>query len=231
MVQTTSYETAMQWARELGLAPAVAHAWFPEAKFTSAQKSENSLSLTRDGEGSYGIGLGPNPWINPAWQKFSLPKDFPREQTDHFTLQGQWAAYSIAPQAIAHLKPIEILPGERDFEIENFLKAHAPESSVFPGNQEIHWWCAILSEANEIQGVAAITQWESGAYLLSSVAVDSALRQAGIGTKLMESVIASAFNHGISELILAVFSKNIAARRLYEKSGFTLLGDFNYFER
>lgn len=36
---------------------AVAHAWFPEARFTSAQKDENSLSLTRDGEGSSGNGL------------------------------------------------------------------------------------------------------------------------------------------------------------------------------
>ena len=231
MEQTTSYETAMQWAEQLGLAPAVAHAWFPEAKFITATKRENSLSLTRASEGSYGIGLGENPWINPEWTKFSLPQDFDRGQTSQFTLQGQWAAYNVKPYVISDVTPLEILPGQRDKEIKKFLEVHAPESSVFPGNPEILWWCAVVGEQNQINGIAAITQWESGAYLISSVAVDTGKRESGIGTELMKSVIASSFNHKLPEIILAVYSKNIAARKLYEKVEFTLLGEFNYFER
>ena len=136
MEQTTSYETAMQWAATLGLAPAVAHAWFPEAKFITATKGENSLSLTRTSDGCYGIGLGENPWINPEWTKFSLPKDFDRNQTSQFTLQGQWAAYSLTPYEISGLTPLEILPGQRDEEIKKFLEDMHQNPQFFPATQK-----------------------------------------------------------------------------------------------
>ena len=79
--------------------------------------------------------------------------------------------------------------------------------------------------------MACLTQWESGEKMISSVATAVHLRGEGYAQRLVAGVVRNAFDLGIERVGLAVMSENLTARKVYEKVGFTLMGDFNYFER
>ena len=226
--ETTDHALAMQWARELLGTPNVAVPWIPRDKFLSAVRSPGSLALTREDKGVFGFGLGVNPEINPAWTHFSLPKAMPRELTESYPLAGQWSAYSIDTQLCAQELPVEELIDTSG--VEALLNIHAPDSSTYPGNPEVIFWAGIHSEVGELIAVAAVVRWESGAKMISSVAVHTDRRGEGLAQRLVKGAMRMAFDRGIDRINLAVFTKNESARAVYEKVGFTCMGDFLYFE-
>ncbi len=56
------------------------------------------------------------------------------------------------------------------------------------------------------------------------IAVEPTQRGNGLGQRLVETAIQDSWRRGASELILEVRENNIAARTLYEKSGFRSVG-------
>ena len=121
-----------------------------------------------------------------------------------------------------------------DAEIDSFLKQHAPKSSVFPGNKEIVEWVRVdrnIEGKTELGGVAAICRWESGEYVVASVATHSEMRGEGIGAEVMRQALAVAQRYSIPILCLGVMSNNHSAMALYEKSGWQELFKFTFVER
>ena len=241
---TSDYLVAATWASAFLGTPNVATVWIPAKDFVSAHRSSTSFSLSRevrkiDGDevrfGRYGLGFGENIFIDPEWTEFSLPRSLPKEVTAEFTLDGQWDAYVIAPGTFtSRVKNEEFFTNSNDEDSEaitEFLRTHAPTSSTYPGSDEVLSWVSIRNGAGELVGVAALTQWESGGKLLSSVAVHSEMRGAGIGASVVGASVERAKELGIEHLLLAVTRSNESAIRLYEKVGFTRLGQFNHFSR
>jgi predicted GNAT family acetyltransferase len=118
-----------------------------------------------------------------------------------------------------------------DEEISDFLKANAPNSSVWPGNPELVFWAGKRNQSGELIAVGAVTMWETGQKVLSSVGTAENERGKGLATKLVAEMVAKAYEMGFPRLGLAVRADNIAAKRSYEKVGFDLCGEFTIFER
>ncbi len=227
-MRTTSFEQAQEWALDLFGDPNVAQFWIPPQNFLQAVRNDDSISFTRSDEGLYGLALGVDPIIPTEWNRFSVFRTVPKLLTESCTVKGQWAAYARSTEPGPSTLDIRALSDD-EF-IKEFLETHAPESSVFPGNPEVREWVGIWSD-EEVAGIAAITQWESGECMVSSVATATAFRGQGYAKKLMAGVVGRAFTLGYSRLGLAVMSKNRPARAVYEAVGFKEMGDFRYFER
>lgn len=80
----------------------------------------------------------------------------------------------------------------------------------------------------EISG-HTITMSTVGDMDILSVAVRPVFRKKGIGQKLMENLIAKAYENNIYDVFLEVRKSNIAAISLYEKMGFEKIGERKNF--
>ena len=213
----------------------------PASSPVAHSKNESEPAQEKNAAGIYGLAFGEAIEIDPEWTEFSLPRAIPKELTQSFTLDGQWDAYfisasSFTPAKLEHTFTVTLndVEGEQNFNeggITAFLKEHAPQLSTWPGSDEVLSWVTLRNSDGAIVGVAAITEWESGGKLLSSVAVHSGMRGKGIGEILVKASVERAAELGIDHLLLAVERANLGAIRLYEKVGFTLLGRFNHFSR
>ena len=59
---------------------------------------------------------------------------------------------------------------------------------------------------------------------ITNVAVTASARKKGVGSALIDALIVYAKEHGISLIALEVRESNLAAKRLYEKKGFSAVG-------
>jgi phosphinothricin acetyltransferase len=86
---------------------------------------------------------------------------------------------------------------------------------VFTENEKILGWIAItpVSARKVYAGVAEL-----------SVYIDKNFQGKGIGSALMERVIASSEEHGIWTLFSSVFPENMATLKLHQKFGFRIIG-------
>lgn len=232
-METQDFEQAQEWAIEQFGGPNLFQTWMPAEGFVKAERHGNSLAFTRGRDTPYGLGLGDDLHIDPMWQTFSIPRTIPKELTADFKLAGQWDAYVIDTHKVAEFEARGYRyesPGE-DRVIADFLNEHAPESSTKPGHPEIVFWRGLLNDGGDLVAVAALTQWESGGHVLSSVAVHQSFRGQGLAQLLTASIVNESAHMGISHLVLGVAGKNAPAIAAYEKVGFTCMGRFNYFER
>ena len=229
LLESTDYALAQKWAIEISGDPNQAQLIIPEDSFVKAVRNSNSVSLTTMDEKLFGLGLGINPPIDPKWKRFTIERkavtgNFEGAQSvldlDIYSIETR--LYENAPIAV------EI---QGDEEISDFLKAHAPNSSVWPGNPELVFWAGIRNDSGELIAVGAVTMWESGQKVLSSVGTSKHERGKGLATKLVAEMVAKAHDLEFPRLGLAVRADNIAAKRAYEKVGFVLCGEFTIFER
>lgn len=66
---------------------------------------------------------------------------------------------------------------------------------------------------------------------ITSIAVTESARNKGCGTLLIKKAVDTAEKNGVSILYLEVRESNIPARKLYEKSGFSITGERkNYYK-
>ncbi len=232
MRQTHDFDRAQEWATELFGSPNLFETWMPAAGFVKAVGTASSLAFTRGVEEPYGLGLGDGVEIDPTWKNFSIPRSIASERTAEFVLTGQWDAYVISTSKFTDLEidGHRHIPLSDDQEIAEFLNIHAPESSTKPGHPEIVFWSGLRNTSGELLAVAALTQWESGSYVLSSVAVHQDHRGEGLAQSLTRAVLIESAHNGISKVALGVAGKNAAAIAVYEKVGFICMGRFNYFE-
>lgn len=201
--------------------------WIPREKFLDADfDGKGSISISREDDGVYGVALGTNPTIPSDWKSFSIESQSVHLVPDTFTQLDEWDCYW-APTLKGEIDQSE---GVSDSEIDLFLKANAPKSSVTPGDQEIVQWIQILDEARLV-AVAALCRWESGRVVISSVATDAALRGRGLGRELMRRTLIAGNQIGEAALCLGVAHHNESAQRLYASAGFTKMHNFTYFER
>ncbi len=229
LLESTDYALAQKWAIEISGNPNQAQLIIPEDSFVKAVRNSNSVSLTTMDEKLFGLGLGINPPIDPKWKRFTIERkavtgNFEGAQSvldlDIYSIETR--LYENAPIAV------EI---QGDEEISDFLKAHAPNSSVWPGNPELLFWAGIRNDSGELIAVGAVTMWESGQKIVSSVGTAEHERGKGLATKLVAEMVAKAHELEFPRLALAVRADNIAAKRAYEKVGFALCGEFTIFER
>jgi ribosomal protein S18 acetylase RimI-like enzyme len=191
--------------------------WIPEEKFVGAEvDASGNFTISREDEGIYGIALGPSPVIPSGIA--SLPADF--------KVVEEWDCYW-APTVEGKL---ESAAASADPVVDAFLKQHAPDSSVYPGNDEILQWVEI-HDADELVAVAALCRWESGRVVISSVATHSDRRGEGFGKQLIEKCLIVGSLLGEEYLCLGVRHRNESAQRLYASTGFTLMHNFSYCER
>lgn len=232
-METRDFNQAQEWSIEQFGNPNLFQTWMPASGFVKAERRGNSLSFTRDSDAPYGLGLGDDLLIDPEWKTFSIPRTIARELTADLKLAGQWDAYVIDTSKVSEIgaRGYRYEGAGEDQVIATFLDEHAPESSTKPGHPEIVIWRGLFSDGGDLTAVAALTKWESGGHVLSSVAVHRSHRGRGLAQVLTASIVKESAQLGIPYLSLGVAGKNAPAIAAYEKVGFTCMGRFNYFER
>ena len=222
LIESSDYALAQKWAIEVAGEPNQAQLIIPEDRFIKAVRNSNSVSLTTMDEQLFGLGLGLNPPIDPNWKRFTVERKADTSNYADAVSLLDLDIYSIETQLYKN-SPIAIeIHG--DEEISDFLKLHAPNSSVWPGNPELVFWAGKRNQSGELIAVGAVTMWETGQKVLSSVGTSEHERGKGFATKLVAEMVAKAYELGFPRLGLAVHAKNIAAKRAYEKVGFILCG-------
>lgn len=201
--------------------------WVPREKFLSAEfYGEGNISIGREDHGIYGMAIGSSPVIPSEWKNFSLDSRAVAPLPQEFKAVVEWDCYW------AQTKSGEPVAEQlsTDSDIAAFLKMHAPDSSVFPGNDEIVQWVEVRGDDN-LLAVAALCRWESGRIVISSVATRTDMRGQGLGKQLMEKCLIAGHALGERYLSLGVRHQNESAQRLYRATGFTLMHNFTYCER
>jgi ribosomal protein S18 acetylase RimI-like enzyme len=201
--------------------------WVPRERFISGHSDgAGNLSFTREDGGLFGIAIGPDPYISPEWNRFSVETRGVNGLPEPAELVDAWDCYW-APTVTG------VSLNERKFSdsvIQEFLELHAPNSSVFPGDDEILHWIEVI-EDGELVGVGALCRWQSGNVVISSVGTHIDRRRQGIGRQVMEGALSGGSHFGASFISLGVMHSNESAQRLYRALGFTLMHNFTYFER
>ena len=202
-------------------------AWIPQSHFISAEfDDEGNFTTGREDKGIYGVALGTSPAIPKEWDRFSLDSRAISPLPDEYKVVDEWDCYW-APT----IKADGIQPKvSSDQEIDAFLKLHAPQSSVFPGNKEILEWVEIVDN-KQLVAVAALCRWESGKVIISSVATHTDFRGRGFGKAITEKCLNAGEKLGEKYLCLGVHHTNQRAQRLYQSAGFNLMHNFTYCER
>lgn len=201
-------------------------AWVPRSHFICADYEGENLSITRRDEKIYGMAFGPSPTIPEDWNGFSIESRGLLALPEDAEKMAEWDCYWAPTTEAAALPQRQ----KSDSEIASFLEVHAPNSSVFPGNDEILSWIEVI-EDGELVGTAALCRWQSGRVVISSVATHSDRRGQGIGKKVMAASLAVARGLGEEVLCLGVMHTNESAHRLYQSMGFALMHNFTYCER
>ena len=201
--------------------------WVPREKFLSADfDGQGNFSISREDDGIYGIALGALPMIPLDWKNFSMESRGISNLPKAFKVVEEWDCYW-APTIEGKQPSTQV---SADKEIESFLKSHAPDSSVYPGNDEILQWVEIRNEG-ELVAVAALCRWQSGRVVISSVATHADFRGQGFGKALMRDCLIAGSHFGEKYLSLGVRHRNESAQALYAAMGFKLMHNFTYCER
>ena len=223
---SSDFEVAGSQYQELFPGSPFFDVWVPESHFVSFDFDGENLSITSRDENLYGMAFGKSPVIAPEWNSFSMESKAVASLPAGVEVKAEWDCYW-APTSVGAKIPARV---KSDEEIKTFLEAHAPSSSVFPGNDEILSWLEIV-EHGELLGVAALCRWQSGKVVVSSVATHIDRRGEGIGKKVMAASLSAAHELGEDFLSLGVMHANESAHRLYRSMGFTLMHNFTYCER
>lgn len=226
MEKTSSFEEGANWARQLLGELNVPRVWIPEIAFVEAVRDDQNISFTRKtSDGLFGLAIGPQPILLPEWNELAIPQGTDVSLVEGFTFHDNWETHAIEVTSRSY----EIEPIDDDEVITEFLNTHAPKSSAKPGNPEIQFWGCVRNGAGEIAAIAAITQWESGEYMLSSVATHTDMRGQGFAQKVCAGLVGLSYDRGIERLNLVVLSSNIAAIKAYSNIGFRLIGKFSSY--
>lgn len=227
MQETRSHDEAMMWSRDLLDSPNVCEIWIPAEGFVKAVRTPGGLSLTRRDGHLFGMGLGPDPAIDPQWERMALPADLPDRLTSHLRLRSALDVMT-APATFAPTSATSIVLADPE-EVRSFLTLHAPDSHTYPDSPEARLWFG-LRDDRKLVAVAAMTVWQSGATMLASVATHRDYRGRGLATRLAKDSLFYARRGGVNTVGLAVGSTNTAAIRAYGKAGFLRLHAMRVFE-
>jgi ribosomal protein S18 acetylase RimI-like enzyme len=223
-VQATSdYKVALQWATSLLGELNVPKVFIGQENFLEAFLNNDSFSFTTKGDMPYGQAYGPNPFIDPRWEKCAVAYSKGAPTYGHLQIANQFDFYGRKTEVIAGFEELEICADNAL--IEKVLKENAPNSSVYPGNSEIIFWGQVENAA-----FGALVKWKSGFHVLVSIVTVESMRGKGLATELTKRMVSKAARLGIQEVALGVSHKNPAAIKAYERAGFIVLAQFtNYY--
>ena len=181
----------------------------------------------RDEDGSiFAMALGENPEILEC-DRLATSRVV-QVDVDLFEHRADWDFYSIDTDNFANFEKSEV--ASNDQEIEALLKAHAPDSSVWPGNEEILFWGSIREE-EKLVATGALVKWRTGQVMFASIVTHTDFRGRGLAQKLVSRMLSSVDALGVKRVGLGVFAQNYSAKRAYEKVGFELIGEFSSYQR
>jgi ribosomal protein S18 acetylase RimI-like enzyme len=227
MRELSTYEEVEQEYERLFPGSPFFRVWVPRERFVLGHSDgSGNLSFTREDGGLFGIAIGRDPYISPEWNRFSVETRGVKELPEAAELIDAWDCYWAPTVTGSELNERKF----SDAAIQEFLELHAPNSSVFPGNDEILHWIEVIEDGG-LAGVGALCRWQSGNVVISSVGTHSDRRRQGIGRKIMERALSGGSHFGASFISLGVMHSNESAQRLYRALGFTLMHNFTYFER
>jgi RimJ/RimL family protein N-acetyltransferase len=200
----------------------------PAHRFIQATVKSDSLSFSvRDEDGSiFAMALGEKPDILEC-DRLATSREV-QVDNDLFIHRADWDFYSIDTDNFANSEKSEV--ASNDQEIEALLKAHAPNSSVWPGNEEILFWGSIREE-EKLVATGALVKWRTGQVMFASIATHTDFRGRGLAQKLISRMLSSVEALGVKHVGLGVFAQNYSAKRAYEQVGFELIGEFSSYSR
>ena len=230
--QASDIKTALGWAQErLGnlSGPGMFVSEANAERFIEAFVTDDSFSFTMDSGFIYGHAYGPNPHIDPRWDKCGVAYNKFGPKFGHLEIANQFDTYGISTEIIPGFETIEELTDE--VLIKKILDENAPTSSTYPGNPEIMQWGCVRNGLGDVSAIGALVRWSSGAYVISSVATIESQRGKGFATELTKRFISKANELGVKNLGLGVSHKNIAAIKAYQKAGMSEIAQFtNYLK-
>ncbi len=223
--RTNDPVVALEWAFDLlGAGSAAAFLLAPQ-RFVHAERTDDSLSVTLNGEGHFGAAFGPHPPVSPVWDTCVVSASTFGDSLGDLVLRDRWDFFS-REVGVADGPDLELVADHR--EIAALLTAAAPHSRVWPENPEVVAWYGIRDGLG-LASVAAMVKWESGYHVVSSVATRADVRGRGLSTRVMNAVVSSASRRRIPWLGLGVAHDNSVAQRIYERTGFTRRAEFSVY--
>ena len=200
----------------------------PAHKFIEAVVNPDNFSFSvNDEDGSiFAMALGTNPVILDG-DEIATSRNVAMDLSK-YKIQVSWDLYSMDTEGFRNFNPA--IKSINHSEIEDFLKAHALKSSVWPGNEEVLFWGEIR-EQEQLVATGALVQWRTGQVMFASIATHSDYRSKGLAQRLVSQMLGNATRSGITHVGLGVFSENTSATRAYEKVGFNLIGEFTSYQK
>ena len=198
----------------------------PENRFIEAHVGDFNLSFSvSDEDGSiFSMALGRDPVILNC-DRLSTTRGVV-VNADEYQHRANWDFYSIDNDRFRTLDTATL--SENDLEISDFLKSHAPNSSVWPGDKEILFWGEKRID-DALVSLGALVKWRTGQVMFASIATHMDHRGKGFAQQLVSEMLATAAMQGITHIGLGVFAENAAAKRAYEKVGFELVNEFSSY--
>jgi RimJ/RimL family protein N-acetyltransferase len=199
----------------------------PAHRFIEAVVTETNLSFSvKDEDGSiFAMALGEKPVLLQA-DRIATSRGIAMDR-DLYKHRADWDFYSIDSD---QFKDFECAAESKDdVAIKRLLEEHAPNSSVWPGNEEVIFW-GELREGSELVATGTLVKWRTGEVMFASIATHADFRGRGLAQTLVKQMLSSAANKGIGHVGLGVFAGNIAAKKAYEKVGFKLIGEFSSYQ-
>lgn len=131
-----------------------------------------------------------------------------------------WFAASSAPPPVHGEAGASWLSGTDD-EIRALLTAASPETSTWPGDDRACRWAGIRAPDGTLVAVLADTSRHRSMGHISSVATAPEHRRRGHAAALTAWVMRQFFTEGAEMVTLGMYASNDAARKMYERLGFT----------
>jgi len=199
----------------------------PAHRFIEAVVTETNLSFSvKDEDGSiFAMALGENPVLLQA-DRIATSRGIVMDR-NLYKHRADWDFYSIDTDVFALFG--QATESKDDLGIKQLLETHAPNSSVWPGNEEVIFW-GELREGSELVATGTLVRWRTGEVMFASIATHADFRGRGLAQTLVKQMLSSAANKGIGHVGLGVFAGNIAAKKAYEKVGFKLIGEFSSYQ-
>lgn len=200
----------------------------PAHRFIIAEVDTENLSFSvRDEDGSiFAMALGRNPKILEC-NRVATSRGV-KVDPANFVHRADWDFYSIDTATFADIDKADETSNLE--EVKELLDNHAPNSSVWPGNEEVLFWGAIRN-GDQLVSTGALVKWRTGQVMFASIATHLDFRSKGLAQTLVARMLSTAYSLGIEHVGLGVFAGNVSAKRAYEKVGFSLIGEFSSYQK